>query len=445
MSLSRYLVRVPVDMLRHGLYVAELDRPWEEVPVMFQGFEIQNDEELRILQQYCSYVYVEELRCRPSAYTALAVEFASAGGVLEAADPEAGAEPLIERYPSKHRFVQRARPALTDRDTAMAYVDRVFADVRLGRAPDWEEAKPLVRSIAAQVAQNSSAALWLTRLADADSQAAAHAFNVCVLATLFALYLSLPEEQVEHIGMGGLLHDIGKAKLPEALLRKPGPLSPEEWALVKRHPVEGVELVFEDRSLPREVREIILMHHERIDGKGYPWGLGPKNIPDHVRIVHLADTYDAMTSERSYRRAQPPDQVLQAMYNAREGTVGAELVQAFIHCLGIFPVGTVVELNNGALGVVIDSQLENRLKPTVLLVRTPDGEFYQKRLLLNLAAVPETAAGGSALYIRRAVNPALYDIDVPAIIAFEFGVDWWRRPEAASARRAGSAEHRISL
>lgn len=424
MSKERYLVRVPVDMLRPGLYVAELDRPWNEVPVMFQGFEIRGDDELKVLQQHCRYVYVEEQRSLPYAYTALAVEFAAAGGDLAPGPVEEPSAAVIERHPSKHGFAQRAQEAMPNREKAMEYVERAFADVRLGRALTWQEARPLVNSITEQVAHKTSAVLWLTKLAHADRQAAAHAVNVCVFATLFGLHLGLSEEQIELIGLGALLHDIGKAKLPPELLTKAGPLTADEWKAVKQHPAEGVELVFEDRSMPREVREIILMHHERIDGKGYPWGLGPKNIPDHVRIVSLANTYDSLTSERPYRAAQPADQALQEMYNDREGTVGAELVQAFIHCLGIFPVGTVVELNNGALGLVIDSQMENRLKPTVLLVRTPDGEPYQKRLLLNLAAVPEFKQGQAQLYIRRAVNPANHDIDVPSIIAFEFGIEW---------------------
>jgi len=437
MSDARYLVRVPVDMLRPGLYVAELDRPWNEVPVKFQGFEIGDDDELRILQQHCRYVFVEEQRCRPSAYTALAVEFATLGGYLAPGPVELPGADEVERHPSKHSFAQRAQQALPDREQALQYLERALVDVRLGRAMTWQEARPLVRNIAEQVAHNTSAVLWLTKLAQADCQAAAHAVNVCVFATLFGLYLGLSEEQIEHIGIGALLHDIGKAQLPPEILDKPGPLSPDEWKVVKHHPVEGVELAFEDRSMPREVREIILMHHERIDGKGYPWGLGPKNIPDHVRVVWLANTYDSLTSERVYRAALPPDEALQAMYNDRDNSVGAELVQAFIHCLGIFPIGTVVELNNGALGVVIDSPLDNRLKPTVLMIRTPGGEFYQKRLLLNLAAFPESASGTPSLFIRRAVNPVNYDIDVASIIAFEFGIDL---PAAARGRGPGTRD-----
>jgi hypothetical protein len=121
---------------------------------------------------------------------------------------------------------------------------------------------------------------------------------------------------------------------------------------------------------------------------------------------------------------RPADEVLQELYNARAESFGAELVQDFIHCIGIFPIGSLVELNNGALGVVLDSHSDNRLKPTVLLVRTPSGQHYEKRLLLNLAAEPGAEEGLAAHYIRRAVDPAAYGIDVATIVAFEFGVQW---------------------
>ena len=419
MSESRNLTRVPVDMLREGLYVAEPDCPWHEVPVMFQGFVLRTAQDIKVFQKHCSYVYVAPERSIKDAYAALASELAGLSGFGESAQAgDVGVAMAAERHPAKRGYAERAQAAAVDHREAVEYVERALADVRLGRALRWQEARPLVQSLTEQLANNSAAVLWLTKLKHKDMQSSAHAVNVCVFSMLFGMYLGLPEEQLQNIGLGALLHDIGKAKLPPEILGKAGVLDRDEWAVVKRHPEEGVELVFDDRELPREVREIIMMHHERIDGQGYPWGLGAKNLPDHVRIVSLANTYDSHTSERA-------DQVLQEMYNSREQTVGAELVQAFIHCLGIFPIGTLVELNNGALGVVIDSDADSRLKPTVLLVRTPDGQPYTKRLLLNLAAVPDARPGQTTQFIRRAVNPANYDVDVAAIIAFEFGIDWY--------------------
>ncbi|WP_290652346.1 HD-GYP domain-containing protein [Aquisalimonas sp.] len=419
----RYLTRVPVGMLRYGLYVAEADRPWDEIPVTFQGFLIRSEEELEILREYCSFVYVEETRSRDDVYATLQTDIQgpAGGGKRTPDDTDLSAETGNERHPDKRRLLARLESAAASRSEAETFVQRTWEDARLGRTFNSRQARLIVEDIVSQVSSNASAAMWLTNLAKKDDYSTAHSINVCVIALAFGMYLGLRGRELQSIGLGALLHDIGKVKQPPEILTRQGPLTAEEWEAIKRHPDEGCDIVSTTGEVPDAVLDMIRMHHERIDGRGYPRGLQGDDIPERARIVALANHYDSLTSDRPYRQGRPTDEVLQALYNEDEHLFGAQLVQAFIHCIGIFPIGSLVELDNGALGVVVACSPENRLKPTVLLVRTPDGEFYEKRLLLNLAADPDPT-GPSARHIRRVVNPAHYDIDVAGIVAFEFGV-----------------------
>lgn len=413
----RYLTRVPVSALCPGLYVAELDRPWTDLPLMFQGFEIRTDDELAILRQYCDHVYVEEARSRASAYAALEESSAE-----DADAPDIGASLGSGRYPDSSRFAERVSDAAANRSEATAFFQRALDDIRLGRSVNTREARAVVGDIASQVSGNASATMWLTNLGSKHEQLSAHAVNVCVLALAFGMHLGLERDRLERIGLGALLHDVGKVNLPAELLTRAGPLSAEEWEAVRRHPTDGYEAARSAGDLPGEVLDIVRMHHERIDGTGYPGGLAGKAVPAHVRIVAIANAYDALTSDRPYRNARPADEVLQQFYNEAADTYGARLVQEFIRCVGIFPVGSLVELDNGALGVVVGSSPETRLRPAVLLVRTPQGEYYDKRLLMNLAAEAGADDRAPARRIRKVVDPSQYDIDIAAIVAFEFGV-----------------------
>ncbi|MDN3518483.1 HD-GYP domain-containing protein [Aquisalimonas lutea] len=421
----RYLTRVPVAMLRHDLYVAEADRPWDEIPVMFQGFLIRTDEELQVLRAYCSFVYVEEARSRDGVFATLQQDLRAdgAGDNQSPGQQDIAAAIGRQRHPDKNRLRERLASAADSRTAAGAFLSSAWDDARLGRTVNSRQARAVVEDLVSQVSGNTSASLWLTNLARKDDYSTAHSINVCVLALAFGMEQGLRGRRLENLGLGALLHDIGKVDQPGERLTRTGSLNRAEWQAMQRHPDDGAEKVAATGNIPGEVLDIIRMHHERIDGTGYPRGLRGGEIPETVRLVGLVNRYDSLTSDRPYRQGRPADDVLQDLYNDSAATYGAELVQAFIHCIGIFPIGSLVELDNGALGVVVGSSPENRLKPTVLLVRTPDGDYYQKRLLVNLAADPEPT-GPSSQHIRRVVNPARYDIDVAGIVAFEFGVDF---------------------
>lgn len=418
--------RIPVGYLRKGLYIAEPDRPWTEIPLLFQGFEIRTDEEMAILREHCVYVYVDVARSDPEALESARAESGSASARRRRRERDAGSNRLLfhgARHPDRDAFGDLVREAAGLRTQARDVVRAAMDDVRLGRSVDTYDARELIGELVDTVSSSPSASLWLTCLRDKDESTSLHSVNVCVLALAFTMHLGMERAELERIGLGALLHDIGKTRIPAAILNKPGALTAEEFELVKRHPDDGHEQLAGGGDVPRTALDIVRLHHERRGGQGYPLGLSGDDIPPHVLAVGLVNRYDALTSDRPYRYGLPADQALQELYEEAATQFGREPVEQFIRCVGIYPVGSLVELDNGALGVVVGCRPDARLQPTVLLVRTPDGDFYDKRLLLNLAADAEADDPRPARRIRRVVNPAAEDVDVAAIVAFEFGFD----------------------
>lgn len=431
---------VPVELLCTGLYVTRLDRPWIETPFLFQGFRIDNDD-LQVLREYCRQVYIDTRRSDRQALETLKVAAAqrkrargnngtsarAVGTGIPMPSPrvlEKSAGVLFgdSVVPDRRRFATQVHAAAVTRHRATQAVVQAIRSARMGRSLDLRSTKEVVERMAERIVADPSASLWLNQLREHNNREARHAVNTCVLALAFGAHLGIEGRELRRLGLGALLHDIGKTRVPPALLDKAEPLTRTEWDLVQRHPEEGYELLTDSGHVEREVLDIVRLHHERWRGQGYPHGMLGETIPRNALIVGLVESYDAMTNERAYRAAVTPEQALQALYADAARTFGVELVQGLIRCLGIFPVGSVVELDNGARGVVVGSRPGSGIWPTVLLVRSPDGESYRKRVLLNLMAEAQRRRGGNTRRVRRAVEPGQAGIDVSAIVKQEFGL-----------------------
>ncbi|PWG60903.1 HD-GYP domain-containing protein [Spiribacter halobius] len=415
--------QVAVGDLMPGLYVVALDRPWLGTPFLFQGFSIEGEPELRELRRLCRHVFIDEARSRGDALRQLDAGESSAtpGDANEDApsSPDRGdvaAAFGIAAYPEFQRFWPLVRVARDARDRGRRVVDRILEDARLGHSIDADAARSVVRELVTVISENASASLWLTNLRQRDEYTANHCLNVCVLAIAFGRHLGLGRDELEALGLGGLLHDVGKMRTPEAILKKPGVLSKAEREIIRRHPDEGVELLSREGGMPKAVLEMVRLHHERVNGKGYPLGLTGDVIPRPVLVVGICDVYDAMTSDRAYQEGIPPDRVLRLLFERADQDFGQELTEAFIRCLGIYPAGSLVELDDGSLAVVVSASPEARLHPVVMLVRHPDGRLYDRRVMLNLAELARDNTRETR-NIRHVVNPGAHDIDVAAVLA----------------------------
>lgn len=423
---------IPVEALCHGLYVFELDRPWLETPFLFQGFRIDADEDIETLRTYCRHVKIDPARSDAAALAEVQQRMVRPGASRRPSVTAArrattvGERDRVEAFgstafPDRARFREMVRIAHAARNEARGAIDAAINDARLGHAVELPALRNAVGRMTQSVVGNASAALWLTALKDVSEYTAIHCINVCVLALAFGRHLALPPAELRSLGLGALLHDVGKARTPLEILNKPGALTTEEFEIIKRHPEDGYRMVSEAGHVSQIALDIIRLHHERLDGGGYPLGVAGDGVPRHVRIVTFADVYDAMTSNRAYRDARSPETALQVIYEQRGLHLDEDLATQFIRCIGIFPVGSVVELDTGAIGLVVASSMHAHLQPTVLLLRTPDGQSFEKRLLINLAA-EDRDLRRFGRRIARGVDPTEAGIDVAAVVSEEFGL-----------------------
>jgi HD-GYP domain-containing protein (c-di-GMP phosphodiesterase class II) len=401
------------------MYVCELDRPWRETPFLFQGIEVRTDEDIRLLQQYCHEVTVlqEGETGSPGANA-----WREWKNPLKAPNKRA-AELLVEQELLKLNNHPAARSAYPDTTTleeeiqlvqqsyfeAKTITDKVLSDVRLGRSIDGEAVRHVVSELTESVLRNPDALSCYTLLKRKDSYAASHAMNSAIFALIFGRQLALERQEVEALGIAGLLHDIGMVKVPDEILLKPDKLSPIELSIVRRHVTWGTEILEGKSDVPAVVVEAARDHHERYNGKGYQLGCAGEDISKAGRIIAIVDYYDAVTSDRVYQAAISPYSALRMMYSGRGTLFDPLLIERFIQCLGIYPVGSVVELNTGEIGVVVALNREIRLRPHVVLVRRADKTPYPMPAVVNLMA--RQTASGAPCEIERVLDPLAADVN----------------------------------
>lgn len=409
---------VEVAHLKIGMYVCELDRPWRETPFLFQGFEIRTQEEIEQLRQYCRQVVVLKGGFRGN------VAFNRASAPLDAEPMRAPEPPTLRLQQEIYKLNNHpgARPGYEDRTTLGEEVERVrdvfiearlliqelLFDAKLGRALKLASAKRVVRSLAESIIRNPDALMCFAQLKRKDEYLALHSLRSAILALALGRHLGMARTQLEALGMGGLLHDIGYIKVPDELLRKPAPLTADEEAVVRRHVTWGVEIVSAIGGVSPAVLEMIGLHHERYDGSGYR-GLRGAVIGDGATIIGLVDHYDEITSAREGREGLSPHTALMKMYGWRDTLFKAEIVEKFIQCLGVYPIGSPVQLNTGEVGVVAAINRHQRLKPHVMLVYRADRTPYEHLPITNLAT--RRTPDDRPCEIERALEPDVLGID----------------------------------
>ncbi len=406
--------KIAVAELRVGMYVTELDRPWRETPFLFQGFEIRDQEEIEQLRRLCQYVYIEvpEGSHNTSGQTAAAAALAVAPQAITEAELMrrfADHAPLPTVYADRTELeeeIEAVREAYTQ---ARALVDQIMRDVRLGKSIDAVATKGIVKELLESVIRNPDALSCFIQLKKKDEYTAQHSMRVCILALAFGRHLGLNRAELEILGIGALLHDIGKMKVPDEILNKPGRLSDYEFAVMKSHVPRGVEILERTSGIPAAAVQVARCHHERYDGGGYVMGIKGDRIGLFGMIGGIVDCYDAITSDRAYHDGMSAHAALRQMYEWRGKDFHPGLIEQFIQCMGIYPIGSVVRLNTGDIGVVITINRVRRLKPRVRLVLQPDQKPYPAACVVDLmtCATPD----GRPCEIVQVLEPGDLGVD----------------------------------
>lgn len=347
--------RLHVSHLELGMYICELDRPWRQTDFLFQGFPLLKLEHIQAVRERCDYVFVDDTR---------RVLIDQGQMIVPSATPLRVTRKMA-RIPLSLE-VQEAREAYL---SSTLVLDQVLLDVQQGRAIDTKACQALVKRNLESMLRNESAMLWLTRLKSQDLYTSLHCLSVSILAMGFGTHLGLADDKIELLGIAGLLHDVGKMKIDPAILNKPGKLTEEEFQHIKLHPTFGYQALCSQEDIPAAATHAAHGHHERLDGKGYPQGLDHYQIPFTTRVITIVDAFDAITSHRAYDDARP----IQTAYDVLRSSAGQQfdeaLVHEFIRWLGVFPVGTLVELHTGEVGLVLEKHAHLHLRPKVVVLR----------------------------------------------------------------------------
>lgn len=342
------LIRLDPKKVRLGMFLHSFEGSFADRPFWQSRFVLTDPADLeRLRQSAIEAVVVDTSRSTP----------APARASRPTVPKPRRAAPVAPRDPDSRRVaavVGRAKRAIV----------RLVEDVRLGRPIAVAGLAPIVADLFAEVERNANMLLSVLRMRSRADYTYVHSVAVSALMMNVARTLRIDEALLSDFGMAGLLHDVGKIAMPDTILNKPGPLTAEEFAVMKRHPRMGRRILRAEALVPAVAIDVCLNHHERIDGTGYPFGQTGDMLSLAARVGAICDVYDALTADRAYKDAWTPQQALTEM-QSWEGHFDPELLSHFIRSLGIYPVGTLVRVGDSALAIVIGDNLDDPTRPTI--------------------------------------------------------------------------------
>jgi HD-GYP domain-containing protein (c-di-GMP phosphodiesterase class II) len=467
--MAKLLHKIAPNHLQPGMFIEELDRPWLETPLKFQSFYIRSLGEVKWIKENCAYVLVDRGKSdatlvfdfhdtpdrRPNASDSELLRDClkqmilpgpaqpAAGGPsaesppgLSLAEPQQPPQPphsLRERMSTWLSPRRKAREAgtllLADRPTDQQQIQRqvaraehtyrqahkvmsgVLNELRAGGELDVSAVERVIYPVIDCVLQSTDAMACVLRMKETDDYLYNHALATSIWSVVFGKSLGFDKPNLEVLGMGGLLLDIGKTRVPRELLAKATPLDAAELAEVRRHVEHSIAILDETGNINPKVYQMVQTHHERHDGSGYPQKLAGNAIPVFGRIAGLVDTYDAMTSLRPYSAPLSTYSVMRTLVDAGGKLFQEELIERFIRVVGIFPTASLVELNTGEVGIVVEQNALRRLRPKVMLILDGSRQLRSEFPVVDLAEVSGQSDEAGALWIVQGLQPGAHGID----------------------------------
>lgn len=398
--------KVFVHDLELGMFVSDLDRPWHQTPFPIQGFYIRSQDDIRALTSHCKWVSVDVAESRESTDKSKDTKYAF--GHSKPANGKNRQEiklpPLSVREPVHHQTVSSLRKELKVSRKLMidveASLQRVFQSVKQGQMPNLTDVAKVTRNMVSSVVRNPDAVLWLSRTRQHDDFIYQHAVNTAVWALVCGRELGLNEGLLNHLGMGCLLSQVGKLKLPETLLHNEGRLGSDDYALYRTYVEKGVHSL-EDSGLSRAVLSVVQNHRERHNGSGFPEGLRGDRIPLLAKVAGLAEYFESLVGPREKSEAMTPARAVSLLYELRNIEFQEDLVEKFISAIGVYPTGSLVELNDGQRGVVVSHSAERRLWPKVMVMTDRAHKPLKTARIIDLARFNEGKEAEEAMSIME--------------------------------------------
>ncbi|WP_309044612.1 HD-GYP domain-containing protein [Marinobacter sediminicola] len=394
--------RIPVSALTVGMYITDLNNDWIPHNTQRRRGVIKRDETIeKIRKMGVQFVYIDVQKGKDSqdSETATEVDSRNEAALQKAGEQKPGIKP---RVPLSEEMVH----ALGVHTEAQGLVDSFMKNAKLGTPVDVAPIHKLAGELQNSVTRNANALGCLGRIREKDNYLLEHSVNLSVLMTIFGQYRKLSADVMHQIVMGALLHDLGKVLTPDEVLHKPGRLSPQEFEVMKLHARHSRDILSATEGIGQLTVITAAQHHERMDGSGYPEGLKGDEISVYGRMVAIADVYDAITADRVYHKGMTPSQGLKKLLEWSGSHLDPTLVKQFIRCLGLYPVGSLVLLDSGRLGVVVEINEQDQRLPVVRVM------YHTKfRMPITVTTIDLSKAGNQDR-ILRAVDPEQYKIDV---------------------------------
>ncbi len=396
------------------MYVSDLDRPWLDTPFLFQGFRITNEQEIEQIKSICNFVFVDTEKST--------VPVSNPGNPINtqgAREKNKVTTRLIKpAAPYSESFDDEFQRATVVHQRVVTQVDSLFQDMRAGKSLNVESTRQSVKSVVDSILRHPDALLLLVSMGERNDALVVHAVTVCALSVAFGRYLGMEKHKLMDLGMGALLHDIGETKLPQGLVSKSAESSDEDREMLEKHTTIGPMLLEDLPGISESVIAIARDHHECVNGSGYPRKLTDAEIGVETKIVSIVDTYDSITSGIHGKNKLRVDEALKSMYSWRKALFDPLLVEKFIQCVGVYPLGSVVELRSGQKGIVISSRPDMRLFPRIMLVLASDDCPIEPPKMINLALFREQR-DAEQFEVKRLLNGDDYGIDVRQYILRE--------------------------
>lgn len=426
---------VSVADLKIGMFVAEPDCAWTELPFALQGFVVSTPKQVELFQNKCRFVHVDFSRSLNEYYREPKREFdrprRAAAPTLSARGDEpptprraaavAMSEPTEQLRFRRQRFLdflhrQDGGAYAQELASELTYIEprfdefhralqSTFHHVEAEQSIDLRNVRQGVHDMAGSLKRNPDALMWLLQLKRVDQYSFDHAVDVAVYLLMLGNHVGWRGQKLIELGMAGLLQDVGKSQLPPELLAKSAALSADEQTLIRSHVANSLEILYSHAHLPSDVLVIVSRHHERWDGSGYPRGLKFEQIGLAAEMAGLVDAFCAMLKNKPYRNALGHQGALEEIYNQRNRQFNPALMEQFVQCVGLYPIGTLVELESGEVGIVIQQNRVQRSRPRILMLLDRNKEAVPGYKVLDLR--DESAA---KLRVAKSLPPESYGL-----------------------------------
>jgi HD-GYP domain-containing protein (c-di-GMP phosphodiesterase class II) len=383
------VIKVLVSRLAIGMYVTAIESTKGSLSIANPG-QIKNQEALlKLKNSEIQSVWVDVERSAQSC-----------GLKKSVAEPIKGNPLARKATPTRASKKAQVKAIL---DEAKNLVRKVLSETFEGKAVEVGPFEVIADKMIESVMDDADAMKCLSALRTKDAYLLEHSVNVAFLLVTFGKHLGLDKAMLKQLAVGGILHDIGKIKVNNEVLHKPGKLTPEEFEHMKLHQVYAIEIMAETKGLSQVSKDVCLMHHEKLDGRGYPRGLKGDEIPLHGRMSCIIDIFDALTANRCYKEAMSPAAAFRILISLTPFHLDQELVYEFIRCVGIYPVGSVVQLSDERIGIVWESKGRDALHPVVKCFYSLKHRRYTEVAMVDLLK--------ESVNIERGVSPSSLDVD----------------------------------